>query len=68
MEAEPFKLDEDAEPFDQPSDVEAAPGKVIATGPDSTRLAFTPAAAFETAHRLEEAALQAEGKKKWRKD
>jgi hypothetical protein len=68
VEGRSFNSDLDAEPFDRPSDVQAEPGRVIATGPDATRLSFTPAAAFETAHRLEEAALEAEGKSKWRKE
>ncbi len=54
--------------FDTPSDVHAEPGKVIADGPGGEHIEFTPAAAFETAARLETAALEAEGSKTWRKD
>lgn len=68
MDHQPSESRLDPDPSDRPSDVRVEPGRVIATGPNDSRLDFTPAAAFETAHRLEEAALEAEGRRKWRKE
>lgn len=52
---------DDAEPFDQPSSVQAKDGQVAVRGPDGVDVALTPLAAAETGERLIYAAAHARG-------
>lgn len=47
--------------FDTPSEVTADQGEVLVDGPGKVAIAFTPAAAVETSHRLLDGAMTAQG-------
>ena len=49
------------DPFNEPSSVEPVEGDVIVQGPGATGLSMTPAAARQTADRLNDAAARADG-------